>query len=156
MSKARRVSLAVVLLAAITASGPSLGQQIGPPMGGTSGQFIGPPTGTVQDFLGTWNFSWAGPIDSKCPCRGTIAISESTDSNGLVGHWKLNGLDTVLRGPVSYDQNVWAGRFEQTDDSLDFPLRGYFRMEARDSNTLTGSYQPEGTAIPFYWSGTRN
>jgi hypothetical protein len=68
----------------------------------------------------------------------------------------LNGLETVLRGPVSYDQNVWAGQFEQTDDSADFPMHGFFRMEARDSNTLTGSYRPEGAAVPFYWSGTRN
>jgi hypothetical protein len=158
MATARRASLTVILLVGALAPAPLFGQISGPPVGGRSGNYIGPPTGTVQDFLGTWNFSWAGPIDSKCPCRGTIAIElgEPDDGSRLVGHWKLNGRDTVLRGSVSYDRNAWAGRFEQFDDTSDFPLHGFFRMEVRDANTLAGSYQPEGTAVPFYLSGTRN
>ena len=125
-------------------------------MGGPSGQFLGPPTGSVEDFLGVWNFSWAGPTGSKCPCRGTITIEEDPNGRGLIGRWKLNGLATVLRGPVSFNENVWAGSFEQVDDSQDFPLRGYFKMQATDTNTLTGSYRTTGTAASFHWDGTRD
>lgn len=127
-------------------------------MGGSSGEFFGVPTGTVQDFLGTWNFSWDGPIDANCPCRGTIRIEmhESADGAGLVGFWKMKSIAAVLRGPLSFDQNVWAGRFAQADDNADFPMRGYFRIEVRDARTLIGSYHPDGTAIPFAWHGTRD
>ena len=59
-----------------------------------------------------------------------------------------------LSGSVGYNQDVWSGRFAQPDDA-DFPIRGHFRLESRGERSLTGSYQPDGTAIPFSWSGTR-
>ena len=146
----RLMLLAVVVLAAAPAR--TQGVTSAPP-GGPTGQFLGPPTGNAADFLGVWNLSWDGPIDFKCPCRGTLTIS--TNMNGdLEGHWKMQGPPATLRGPTGYDQNVWTGRFTQSDDA-DFPMRGHFRLEYRDERTLTGSYQPDGTAIPFRWSGTR-
>ena len=60
----------------------------------------------------------------------------------------------MLNGALAFDQNVWAGRFAQSD-AVDFPLKGHFRLEARGGTALTGSYQREGTAIPYRWSATR-
>jgi len=61
----------------------------------------------------------------------------------------------VLHGSVGYNQDVWTGRFDQPDSDADFPLKGHFRLEARGGNLLTGSYQPDGTTLPFRMSGTR-
>jgi hypothetical protein len=67
----------------------------------------------------------------------------------------MKGGAAVLIGAVAYDNNVWAGRFSQPDD-LDFPIKGHFRLETRDNaGGLTGSYQRDGTSIPFRWSATR-
>jgi len=158
------VVIGFVLLAskfvAVSSEGQSSLSVESAPAGGPTGQFIGPPAGNAQYFLGAWNFSWDGPIDFRCPCNGTIMIETSdgdTLTGNLRGSWTIKrGSKAILRGGVSYDQNVWTGRFEQTDDNVDFPLQGSFRLEARDQLTLTGSFQPDGTAIPFRWSGTRN
>ncbi len=145
----RLVTLAAFALAAM----PAVAQLSGPPAGGPTGQFLGPPSGNPANFLGAWTLTWDGPVDSHCPCRGTLTIS--TNQNGdLEGVWKSNGPRSKLSGPVGFDQNVWIGRFAQPDD-VDFPQRGHFRLEYRDERTLTGSYQPDGTAVPFRWSGTR-
>ena len=106
-------------------------------------------------FLGTWNFTWDGHADSRCPCHGKLTISVA-ETGDLVGRWEAKEGLVVLRGSVGYDQNVWTGTFDQPDSNADFPLRGHFRLEARaEGAALTGSYQPEGTALPFRWSGTR-
>jgi hypothetical protein len=55
---------------------------------------------------------------------------------------------------VAFDQNVWAGQYAQPDD-VDFPVKGHFRFEARGGKALTGSYQRDGTAIPYRWGATR-
>ena len=61
----------------------------------------------------------------------------------------MKGGAAVLVGGVAYDGNVWAGRFAQADD-LDFPIKGHFRLETRGQDGgLTGSYQRDGTSIPF-------
>lgn len=132
---------------------PLQAQMSGPPAGGPTGQFLGPPTGNAGDFLGTWNLTWSGPMGTNCPCRGTLTISVS-NSGDLQGLWKTNGTGATLSGSVGYNQDVWTGRFAQPDDT-DFPIRGHFRLESRGAGNLTGSYQPDGTAIPFSWSGTR-
>jgi hypothetical protein len=149
MSLQRLMLLAVLVLA----TAPAQAQLSGPPSGGPTGQFIGPPSGNAGDFLGVWDLVWDGPIDFRCPCRGTLTIS--TNINGdLEGHWKMTGPAAKLSGPVGFNQNVWIGRFAQSSDA-DFPMRGHFRLEYRDERTLTGSYQPDGTAIPFRWNGSR-
>ena len=143
--------LSLTLLALAVA--PASAQLSGPPAGGPTGQFLGPPSGNAANFLGVWTLTWDGPIDTHCPCRGTLTIS--TNQNGdLEGVWKTSGLASKLSGSVGFNQNVWIGRFSQPDD-VDFPLRGHFRLEYRDERTLTGSYQPDGTAVPFRWNGTR-
>jgi hypothetical protein len=148
-------TLVCLLLFAGTLSMPALGQgAIGPPVGGPSGNFIGPPSGNAGDFLGDWNFTWDGHFDSRCPCRGKLTISVG-ERGDLVGYWDTKEGSVVLHGSVGYDQNVWTGRFEQPDSDADFPLKGNFRLEARAGGLLTGSYQPDGTTIPFRWSGTR-
>ena len=58
---------------------------------------------------------------------------------------------TQLSGPPAGGR---TGQFAQSDEA-DFPVHGHFRLEFRDERTLTGSYQPDGTAIPFRWNGTR-
>lgn len=153
--KGRRPVLAVCVLLICGAAVSSVhGQVVRPPMGGRSGQFIGPPAGRVDDFLGTWTLVWQGPIDSGCPCSGTLTVTRN-DLGELHGIWKpTKGLPATLSGPVSYDQNVWAGRFEQSDE-VDVPMRGHFRIEARGGDLLTGSYQREGTAIPYSWTARR-
>jgi hypothetical protein len=141
--------LTLFLLAAL----PAGAQLSGPPAGGPTGQFLGPPTGRPGDFLGVWEMTWEGPIDARCPCKGSLTIS--TNSVGdLEGHWKMNGPPARLSGSMGFDQNVWIGQFAQPDDA-DFPMRGHFRLEYRNEHTLTGSYQPNGTAVPFRWSGSR-
>jgi hypothetical protein len=150
--RAAAPSLATLFVAAAVAA---QAQVPGPPLGGPSGQFLGAPAGNARDFLGSWQLSWDGPIDSGCPCSGTLLIKPDEDvSDGFEGYWAMKGPDVLLRGRVSYDQTVWVGRFVQAGD-MDFPLRGHFRFEARDSRTLTGSYHPDGTAIPFRWSARR-
>lgn len=142
-----------VLFALLIASAPVQAQLSGPPSGGPTGQFLGPPTGNAGDFLGVWSMTWEGPMGTNCPCRGTLTIV--ADNNGaLHGTWKTNGTGATLSGSVGYNQDVWTGRFAQPDDG-DFPIRGHFRLESRGERNLTGSYQPDGTAIPFSWSGTR-
>jgi hypothetical protein len=143
----------LLLALLVLAMAPASAQMSGPPMGGPSGQFLGPPTGNAGSFLGVWELTWEGPIDARCPCRGTLSIG--TNSNGdLQGVWKTRGPAATLTGSVGFNQDVWTGRFAQSDDA-DFPVRGHFRLESRDERTLTGSYQPDGTAIPFRWSGSR-
>lgn len=149
----RHAVLLPILLATLAVV-PAAAQVSGPPMGGPSGRFLGPPATTAQGFMGLWDLTWAGPIDSGCPCRGTLAIG--TDSQGqLIGRWDLKGAPAHLKGSVGYDQNVWTGRFEQSGEGVDFPLKGFFRLESRGQGLLTGSYQPDGTGIPFSWRGTQ-
>ncbi len=140
----------VLLLCAAASS--ALAQVPGPPMGGTNLP-IGPPSGSIENFTGVWDLTWQGPIDSGCPCRGSLTITLN-DFGELRGVWKMKGPPATLSGQVDYDRNVWAGRFEQSDDA-DFPMHGHFRIETRDERLLTGSYQPEGTAIPYTWTATR-
>ncbi|UYN95681.1 MAG: hypothetical protein KIT25_01660 [Enhydrobacter sp.] len=131
------------------------GQLSGPPAGGPTGQFLGPPSGNANDFLGVWDLSWNGPPEFNCPCRGTLTVHVDVDDN-FIGYWKGPGPQSMLKGAVSYNQDVWTGRFQQMDQDVDFPLKGFFRLEARDrGRELTGSYHPDGTAIPFQWSATR-
>jgi hypothetical protein len=148
----------LLALAAVVASGAIVAahaQLSGPPAGGPTGQFLGPPSGNANDFLGDWVLSWDGPPEFNCPCRGTLSVHIDADGD-FIGYWKGRGPQSMLKGSVSYDQNVWTGRFEQLDQSVDFPMKGFFRLEARDAGrSLTGSYQPEGTAIPFSWAGSR-
>ena len=157
MSASRSVLFAALLLGAGAIEAVVHGQMSGPPAGGPDWTSIGPPTGTVANFLGSWDLSWDGPIDARCPCRGTLTIEmkQTADGTGLAGTWQMKGTTALLQGAVAVNQNVWVGRFAQPDDASDFPMRGNFRLEARDANTLTGSYQPQGTAIPFRWSASR-
>ena len=153
-----RSTLAIALLLAAGLSGIALGQEgsgMGAPVGGPSGNFLGPPQGTVGDFLGDWKMTWDGHVDSRCPCHGRLTIS--VDERGdLVGYWDTKEGSVVLRGSVGYNQDVWTGRFDQPDSDADFPLRGNFRLEARgEGAALSGSYQPQGTTLPFRLSGTR-
>lgn len=151
MGMCRAAILAMTALA--LAAAPAQAQLSGPPSGGPTGNFLGPPSGNQGDFLGTWKLAWQGPMGTDCPCTGTLTIS--TNANGaLVGVWKSNAPAANLVGSTGYDQNVWTGRFSQPDD-VDFPIKGHFRLETRGPHTLTGSYQPDGTAIPFSWTGTR-
>ena len=150
MSPSRLILLLALALPLASAQAQT---NIGPSMGGPSGQFLGPPSGRPGDFLGVWDMTWEGPPSYRCPCRGSLTISTNRDGD-LQGLWKMPGPAATLRGSVGFDQNVWIGRFAQSDDA-DFPMRGHFRLEFRDERTLTGSYQPEGTAIPFRWNGSR-
>ena len=157
MPKLRSTPLmALVLVAGL--NGFALGQDgsgMGPPVGGPSGNFLGPPQGNAGDFLGDWKLTWDGHVDARCPCHGLLAIRVAT-SGDLVGYWGAKEGNVVLRGSVGYDQNVWTGTFDQPDSNADFPLHGHFRLEARGEGALlTGSYQPQGTTIPFRMSGTR-
>jgi len=151
------LTLAALFLLLTGMSGATLAQVGGmvPPTGGPSGNFLGPPQGTVGDFLGTWKLTWDGHVDSRCPCHGRLTISVA-DTGDLVGYWEAKEGLVVLHGSVGFDQNVWTGTFEQPDSDADFPLRGHFRLEARgEGAALSGSYQPQGTTLPFRWSGTR-
>jgi hypothetical protein len=156
ISPARCTLLALFLVAASSAAVSVHGQLSGPPAGGPTGQFLGPPSGNAGDFLGSWALSWDGPLDWHCPCRGTLTV-DVDNAGDLRGTWKGRGPQAVLHGSVGYDQNVWTGRFEQRDDTVDFPIKGFFRLEARDrGQRLSGSYHPNGATISFSWSGTRN
>jgi hypothetical protein len=151
--------LATLALLLLLAGGSGLGfAQTGgmvPHVGGPSGNFLGPPQGSAGDFLGDWHLTWDGHADSRCPCHGRLTISVAP-SGDLVGYWDSKEGLVVLHGSVGFDQNVWTGTFEQPDSDADFPLRGHFRLEARaEGSALSGSYQPEGTTLPFRWSGTR-
>ena len=150
MSRSRLILLLALALPLASAQAQT---NIGPSMGGPSGRFIGPPSGRPGDFLGVWDMTWEGPPSFRCPCRGSLTISTNSDGD-LQGLWKMPGPPATMRGSVGFDQNVWIGQFSQSDDA-DFPMRGHFRLEFRDERTLTGSYQPEGTAIPFRWNGSR-
>lgn len=150
-------SLAGLFLLAALSNGPALAQPAGmtPHVGGPSGNFLGPPSGNASDFLGDWNLTWDGHIDSHCPCRGRLTISVG-ERGDLVGYWDAKEGQVVLRGSVGFNQNVWTGTFNQPDSDADFPLRGHFRLEARaEGAALSGSYQPFGTTLPFRWSATR-
>jgi hypothetical protein len=146
--------LQILLAASLLGVSGASAQMSGPPMGG-SNQFIGPPTGTVQDFLGTWALTWVGPPEAGCPCYGRLMIAVDENGDHLDGLWQKKGANATLYGPVSYDQNVWAGRFSQPEDDVGYAVRGYFRLEVVDSQTLSGSYQQDGMAIPFTWSAKR-
>jgi hypothetical protein len=145
---------ALVVAAAIP--GTALGQLRGTeaPVGGPSGNFLGPPSGNAGDFLGTWHLAWDGPIDARCPCRGTLRIEVNADGN-FIGYWRGNGPTAMLHGDMGFDQNVWTGEFKMLDDTSDFPMKGNFRLEARNATTLTGSWRPRGTAVSFRWTATR-
>jgi hypothetical protein len=158
MSIARRSPLlAILLLCGATVEPAEAQGPIGPPAGGPTGQFLGPPSGNSEDFLGTWSIVWQGPTDSRCPCRGTLIIDfeQNADGGGMVGYWKMGVQEVVLRGPVSYNQTVWIGRFAVPSDTADFPFKGHFRLATRGSGALTGSYQRDGTAVPFALTGNR-
>lgn len=134
--------------------GVGLAQIARPPSGGVDNRFLAPPSGVEQAFIGTWNLTWDDPGDPACPCHGTLAIE--ADNDGILkGYWSRKGPTVILRGDVAFDQNVWAGRFGQPDDNVDFPLKGHFRLETRGGTALTGSYQRDGTTIPRRWSATR-
>jgi hypothetical protein len=92
-------------------------------------------------------------VGAHCPCRGSLTIS-TNQTGDLEGLWKSSGPPAKLSGSVGFNQDVWTGTFAQPDD-MDFPQHGYFRIEYRGERSLTGSYQPDGTAIPFSWTGTR-
>ena len=150
-------SLLVVLLPLVAGlSAPPLAQPSGmtPHVGGPSGNFLGPPQGNAADFLGDWSLTWDGHFDSKCPCHGRLTIGVSP-SGDLVGYWDAKEGNVILHGSTGYDQNVWSGRFDQPDSDADFPLKGHFRLEARGGGLLTGSYQPDGTTLPFRMTATR-
>jgi hypothetical protein len=143
-----------ILLALLAGTLPAaaLGQMSGPPMGAVD-RFLAPPTNLDQQFLGTWALTWDDPANPACPCHGILTI-EVQDDGTLKGYWPMPGGPAVLNGDLGFDQNAWAGRFAQSDD-VDFPLKGHFRLEARGGRALTGSYQRDGTAIPYRWSASR-
>jgi hypothetical protein len=152
-----RALLAVLLLAGAAAAVPAQSQVPRAPSGGPTGQFLGPPTGSSQDLLGAWAFTWDGPPDDNCPCRGTITIqfNDNADGGGFDGSWEMKGATAVLHGSVGYNQNTWDGKFTQPDDGSGFPVTGRFRIAVVDPQTLTGSYQRDGMTIAFSWRGTR-
>ena len=154
----RRWPAPLLALLAATASGsvnaPVSAQVPRPPPGGPVHPFVAPPGGVQTDFVGTWNVTWQDPVDPTCPCHGTLTIEQRFDG-ALEGQWTLKGGLAYLQGVVAIDGNVWAGRFSQGDD-IDFPLKGHFRLETRDQGkALSGSWQRDGTSIPFHWSATR-
>jgi hypothetical protein len=152
-------SAALVAIAggiALALPGGALGQEARPPTGGVNRfPMAAPPSGLDRPFLGTWSLTWQDPADPACPCHGVLTIKVEPDGS-LKGYWPLRGGMAVLEGGVAFDQNAWAGRFAQPDDgSVDFPIKGHFRLESRGGAALTGSYQRDGTAIPYSWSATR-
>jgi hypothetical protein len=151
-------SLLVLVLAggALTLAMQSAGlaQVARPPSGGVLDRFLAPPSGVQQSFLGTWNLTWDDPGDPHCPCHGTLTVDTQADGS-LKGHWSIKNPPVILLGEVAFDNNVWAGRFAQPDDNVDFPLKGSFRLETRGGTALTGSYHRDGTSISRRWSATR-
>lgn len=129
-----------------------------PPTGGPGNVPVNPPTTGFKSFVGDWKLSWDDPGDPNCPCRGmlSIDIDENTDGTSLAGHWSTKDGKATLRGTMSYNADYWSGRFSFPDDGTGFPVKGNFRLELRDANALTGSYQREGMGIPFRWSATRD
>ncbi len=148
--------VALVLLT-ITAL-PVQAQLPRPPMGGPGDVPVNPPTGRgMNDFIGAWRLTWQDPTNPDCPCRGSLFIDIDANADGasLAGRWKMKDGDAVLKGTMSYQAKVWYGRFSQPDDGLGYPAKGSFHLESRDPDTLTGSYQRDGTAIGFSWSARR-
>jgi hypothetical protein len=148
-------ALAILLLFAAV---PAQAQVPRPPSGGPTGQFLGPPTGSSQDLFGLWVFTWEGPPDANCPCHGTITIrfNDNADGGQFNGYWSMKGRpDFVLSGSVGYNQNVWDGKYAQPDDQSDFPVKGRFRIQVVDPQTLSGSYRRDGMTIAYPWSGTK-
>jgi hypothetical protein len=143
----------LIALSACALSSAASGQVTRPPAGGVLDRFLAPPSGQEQAFLGSWSLTWDDPADRNCPCHGTLTIEVQQDGT-LKGIWPMKGGAAILHGDVAFDQNLWAGRFTQPHD-VDFPLKGHFRLEARGGNELTGSYQRDGTAIPYRWSAVR-
>jgi len=141
-----------LLLAALLPA-PVVGQVALPPTGGVLHRDFAPPTNIQQDFLGAWKLTWDDPLSPDCPCHGTLTIQMNADGS-LKGYWPLKGGVAVLQGTVAFDNNVWAGPFAQPD-TLDFPIKGHFRLETRGVGGLTGSYHRNGTSIPYHWSATR-
>ena len=153
---ARRLVVLFLAGGALAAAmqGSVRGQVARPPSGGVLDRYLAPPSGVEQAFIGTWNLVWDDPGDPDCPCRGSLAIE--ADNDGILkGYWSRKGPTVILRGDMAFDQNVWAGRFGQADDNVDFPLKGHFRLETRGGTALSGSYQRDGTTIPRRWSATR-
>ena len=107
-------------------------------------------------FVGEWTMTWDGPND-RCPCKGTLTIRTDRSGNGhpLIGDWVGPGSVGTLRGTVNLNQNFWGGSFTMDDDGAAYPTKGFFRLELRGSNTLTGSYRRDGTTLSYSWSGKR-
>src|SRR6476469_6272674 len=126
-------TLSLALLAGVLPAA-AFGQMAGAPMGAVD-RFLAPPTNLDQQFLGTWALTWDDPGDRSCPCHGLLTIEVRYDGT-LKGYWPMKGGAAVLNGGIAFDQNVWAGRFAQSDDA-DFPLKGHFRLEARGGTGLT-------------------
>src|SRR5262245_13156400 len=148
----RRAVLPVIVAGAIMTNG-ALAQLPRPPAGGPL-RSPAPPRELEHHCLGTWNLTWDDLADRSCPCHGTLRIDVEPDGS-LKGYWSLKGATLVLRGEVAVDQNVWVGTYDQPDDNTDFPLKGHFRLEARGGTALTGSYQRDGTVIPYRWGAAR-
>jgi hypothetical protein len=145
--------LAVAGAATLATPAGVLGQEARPPMGAVD-RFLAPPSNLMTDFLGTWKLTWQDPGDPSCPCHGTLTVQVAQNGE-LRGSWGLKGSPAILQGGVAFDQNAWAGRFAQPDDAADFPIKGHFRLESRGGTALSGSYQRDGTAVPYSWSATR-
>jgi hypothetical protein len=121
---------------------------------------VGVPTGTLAQespFVGEWTMTWDGPND-RCPCKGTLSISTDRSGNGhpLIGDWVGPGSVATLRGTVNLNQNFWGGSFTIDDDGSPYLKKGFFRLELRGSNTLTGSYRLDGRTVSYSWSGKRD
>ena len=149
----RAACLVLVMLAVL----PAEAQLPRPPMGGPGDVPVNPPTSRgMNDFIGAWRLTWQDPTNPDCPCRGSlfIDIDANADGTSLAGRWKMKDGDAVLAGTMSYQAKVWYGRFSQPDDGLGFLAKGSFHLESRDPDTLTGSYQRDGTAIGFSRNAT--
>ncbi|MDP1753180.1 MAG: hypothetical protein Q8L22_27305 [Reyranella sp.] len=153
-----RVVPVILLLTSMAGAIPSGAQLPQPPTGGPGNVPVNPPTTGFNSFVGDWKLSWDDPGDPNCPCRGAlwIDINETADGTSLAGRWSTKDGKATLRGTMSYNADYWSGRFAFPDDGTGFPVKGNFRLELRDANTLTGSYQREGTGIPFRWTATRD
>jgi hypothetical protein len=119
-----------------------------------------PPVAQAQEspFVGEWVMSWDGPDpNDKCPCTGSLVITTDSYGNGypLTGEWSGPKRNGVLRGTVNLDQNFWGGNWTMDDDGSGYIKKGFFRLELRGRNTLTGSYRLDGSAISYSWSGKR-
>ena len=109
-------------------------------------------------FVGEWVMTWDGPDpNDKCPCTGSLSIVTDMSGNGhpLIGEWTGPRGTATLRGTVNLEQNFWGGSYTVDDDRAAYIRKGFFRLELRGRNTLTGSYRLDGSAISFSWSGKR-